>query len=251
LDQKVNLQEFSYENTIFSLYFTALAKWWIRIISLKTPAELQIRMDISTVTTNNQHLTYFSLDFTVWLLIKIVSTRWFYCMVKCLIMILRFFNIIPYLEPSSINSILVNCWQRHNKTISFLTLLTFHNQNKFISIWIWTLIIDKMSVNPLPLRYVILCVHGQWLWKTLWERWNCSKQAISPFSTMFSTWKVYLNLNGSTFELSSADSFNLEQTKILLFGNGLIELKIIEKLMNTVEAHFRPNQLQIWSEWRP
>ena len=50
------------------------------------------------------------------------------------------------------------------------------------------------------------------------KRRNCLKQAISPFLTMFSTlYDTYFSL----FKMSSAISFNSDQSKIFSSGDGL------------------------------
>ena len=54
------------------------------------------------------------------------------------------------------------------------------------------------------------------------KRRNCLLQAISPFLTMFSTqYDTYFSFS-MHFKMSSAISFNLDQSKILLSGNGLM-----------------------------
>ena len=53
------------------------------------------------------------------------------------------------------------------------------------------------------------------------KRRNCLKQAISPFLTMFSIlYDTYFSLS-MHFKMSSAISFNLDQSKIFSSGNGL------------------------------
>ena len=54
------------------------------------------------------------------------------------------------------------------------------------------------------------------------KRRNCLLQAISPFLTLFSTlYGTYFPFE-MHFKMSSAISFNLDQSKILSSGNGLI-----------------------------
>ena len=56
------------------------------------------------------------------------------------------------------------------------------------------------------------------------KRRNCLKQAISPFLTMFSTlYGTYFSFL-IHFKMSSEICFSLNQSKILLSGNGLILL---------------------------
>ena len=53
------------------------------------------------------------------------------------------------------------------------------------------------------------------------KRRNCLYRAISPYPTMFSIhWKNFLPFS-SNLILLSANSFSLNQSKILLFGKGL------------------------------
>ena len=54
--------------------------------------------------------------------------------------------------------------------------------------------------------------------KTVLKRRNCSKQAISPFPTVFFTHLYNFLLFSSNLKLSSAYSFSLEESKI--FGLG-------------------------------
>ena len=53
------------------------------------------------------------------------------------------------------------------------------------------------------------------------KRWNCSKWAISPFSTIFSVQSVSENPSTAIFQLSSAASLNLGRPKNGILGNGL------------------------------
>ena len=56
-----------------------------------------------------------------------------------------------------------------------------------------------------------------YLWKTLREK----EKAIFPFLTMFSIlYGTYFSFQ-MHFEMSSAFSFNLDQSKVLSFGKGL------------------------------
>ena len=54
----------------------------------------------------------------------------------------------------------------------------------------------------------------QALWKHCWKRRNCSKRAISPFPTVFSTCLDSFLPFSSNLKLSSANSFSLEESKI-------------------------------------
>ena len=62
---------------------------------------------------------------------------------------------------------------------------------------------------------------GRNLLKTLWEKEKLLVQAISPFPTMFSTRSKTGIIIFVTFNLLSANAFNLVWSKILLCGNGL------------------------------
>ena len=57
--------------------------------------------------------------------------------------------------------------------------------------------------------------------KTVWEKEKLLVQAISPFCTMFSPLSKTEITFFVTFNLSSANAFNLVWSNILLFGNGL------------------------------
>ena len=66
------------------------------------------------------------------------------------------------------------------------------------------------------------------------KRRKCWKPAFSPFPTMFPTFPK-TNFNFSfTFILSSANAFNLDQSKILSFGKGL-------SLYQTTKIQIGPN----------
>ena len=56
--------------------------------------------------------------------------------------------------------------------------------------------------------------------KSLLERRNCLLQAISPFLTVFSTCLEIILPFSSNLKLSSANSFNLEESKICRLGKG-------------------------------
>ena len=58
--------------------------------------------------------------------------------------------------------------------------------------------------------------------KTLWEKEKLLVQAISPFPTMFSTPSKTEIIIFVTFNLSSANAFNLVWSKTLSSSNGLI-----------------------------
>ena len=53
------------------------------------------------------------------------------------------------------------------------------------------------------------------------KRRNCLYKQISPFSTIFSTVSKTEIIIFVTFNLSSANTFNLVRSKILSSGNGL------------------------------
>ena len=68
------------------------------------------------------------------------------------------------------------------------------------------------------------------------KRRNCLVQAISPFLTMFSMlFGTYFPFS-MQFEMSSALCFNLDQSKILLSGNGLT--------LTGQQNNFGANQIQ-------
>ena len=70
------------------------------------------------------------------------------------------------------------------------------------------------------------------------KRRKCWRPAFSPFPTMFSTLhKTNFKLS-FTFILSSANAFNLDQSKILSFGNGLNQYHTIPTLMTLGEKPF-------------
>ena len=75
-------------------------------------------------------------------------------------------------------------------------------------------------LNPFPNKpwflHVDVCKTS--LFKTLWEKKNCSKRAISSFSTVFSI--LYKNFLPFLSNLSSANSFSLKKSKICLLGKG-------------------------------
>ena len=58
-------------------------------------------------------------------------------------------------------------------------------------------------------------------WKHRRKRRNCSWRAISPFPTVFSTCLDNFMPFSSILKISSANSLNLDQSKILSSGNGL------------------------------
>ena len=75
--------------------------------------------------------------------------------------------------------------------------------------------------SPFP-QYILILTH--WRKKTLrkycGKKWNCSKWAISPFSTMFSMLFVSQNPFIAKFQLSAA-YLNLGWSQNGLLGNGL------------------------------
>ena len=76
------------------------------------------------------------------------------------------------------------------------------------------------------------------LLKTLWEKNSLLVQAISPFPTMFSTLSKTEIIIFVTFNLSSANAFNLVCSKILLCGNGLKNPYLFTK-----QQHFGHDQI--------
>ena len=69
------------------------------------------------------------------------------------------------------------------------------------------------SFNPFPNKPWFLRVCGTRLLKTLWEKEKLLKTLIENFLSF-----------PSNLKLSSANSFSLEETKIYLFGKGLITM---------------------------
>ena len=60
----------------------------------------------------------------------------------------------------------------------------------------------------------------QVFWKQSGKRGNCSLQTISPFPTLFSLQVENILLFSSNLNLSSANSFTLEESKICCLGKG-------------------------------
>ena len=56
--------------------------------------------------------------------------------------------------------------------------------------------------------------------KHCWKRRNCSKRAISPLPTVFSTYSENFLPFSSSSKLSSANSFSLEESKFCRLGKG-------------------------------
>ena len=95
-----------------------------------------------------------------------------------------------------------------------------------------------MPCKGLTFHHTILTFNDteEAFWKHGGRR-KCWKPVFSPFPTMFPTLPIS-NFNFSfTFILSSANAFNMDQSKILLFGKGLITLTI--PLSPVMKAFFK------------
>ena len=76
-------------------------------------------------------------------------------------------------------------------------------------------------INPFLQNDTFWRVWKRSLLKTLWEKEKLLVQAISPFHTLYSTLSKTEIIIFVTFNLSSANAFNLDQSKILSIGKGL------------------------------
>ena len=76
-------------------------------------------------------------------------------------------------------------------------------------------------VNPFPDSDTFWRIWERSLLKTLWGKEKLLVQAVSPFPTMLSTLSKTEIIIFVSFNLSSADVFNLVWFKILSCGNGL------------------------------
>ena len=93
------------------------------------------------------------------------------------------------------------------------------------------------NISTIPKRSSIfnLFPHNDTVWriwersllKTLWEKEKLLVQAISPFPTMFTTLSKTEIAIFVTFNLSSANAFNLVWSKILSCWNGLSYIYLV------------------------
>ena len=97
-------------------------------------------------------------------------------------------------------------WNRRLQTLSICKSL------KFV---VWE------RINPFRHNDTFWRLWERSLLKTLWEKEKLLLEAISPFPTMFSTLSKTEIINFLTFNLSSANAFNLDSSKILSFGKEL------------------------------
>ena len=88
------------------------------------------------------------------------------------------------------------------------------------------------------------------------KRWNCSKWAISHFSTIFSMQSIYRNPLIATFEFSSAASLNSGRSQNAVLGNGfraftawftrlLVDIDIMDPLFKWCLAWSRGSWISI------
>ena len=84
-------------------------------------------------------------------------------------------------------------------------------------------IIFRPSFNPLPHNAAFWCTKNMQLWKNIVRKVEitCHKQFLL-FSQCFLPYMGLILHFKCTFKMSSAICFNLDQTKILSSGNGLI-----------------------------
>ena len=78
----------------------------------------------------------------------------------------------------------------------------------------------KNAVNPVPNKLWFLCVCSTSLFKNTGKRRNCSYQAVSPLTTVFSICMENFLPFSSNLKLLSANSFSLEESIICCLGKG-------------------------------
>ena len=89
----------------------------------------------------------------------------------------------------------------------------------------------------------------QVFWKHSGKRRICLLRAISPFPAMFSIClKSFLPFS-IKMKLSSANSFNLDESKIFLFGKELTHYQMTNFRLFQIERLFR-RQFRIWRKWQ-
>ena len=110
--------------------------------------------------------------------------------------------------------LLKNPIHRSIKTTStYLSL--WRIKKKLLCPYLWGFFLTLSQTSP---GFYVSAV--QVFWKHCGKRRNCSWWAISPFPTVFSTvWMNFLPFS-SILELSSANSSNLEESKICRLGKG-------------------------------
>ena len=102
--------------------------------------------------------------------------------------------------------------------ISFL-FNPFPNKPWFSHVYRKSLLTHSHTITPFDALKIYSCENNAR--KTMWEKEKLLVTSISPFLTMFSTlYDTYFSLS-MHFRMSSAISFNLDQSKIFSSGNGL------------------------------
>ena len=94
-------------------------------------------------------------------------------------------------------------------------------------------------LNPFPHNNTFCWVWERSFLKTLWETEKSLVQAISPFPTMFFTLPNIESTIFVKFNLLSPNAFNMVWSKILLCGNGIINI-----LTFTQRQNFGPDQIE-------
>ena len=102
----------------------------------------------------------------------------------------------------------------------FLSKCTFKCGLQFVSIWTSLQFRHLVMGNLFPNKLWFLSVCSKSLLKTQWEKEKLLITAISPFPTMFSILLENFPPFSSTSKLLSANSFNLEESKICCLGKG-------------------------------
>ena len=100
---------------------------------------------------------------------------------------------------------------------------TLNCRLQFVSIWTS---LTFSSGNGLTLYHTVLTFNDPWkrsLLKTLWEMEKMLVISIFSISHVFSPSQSKFNFSAK-FNLSSANAFNLDQPKILSFGQELMHL---------------------------
>ena len=79
-----------------------------------------------------------------------------------------------------------------------------------------------MIVQPFPKQALVLTCLQYKSYENTGKRTDCSKRAISPFPTVFSTLSKNFLPFFSNVKLSSSNSYSLEVSKICCLGKGLL-----------------------------
>ena len=80
---------------------------------------------------------------------------------------------------------------------------------------------QNSSFNPFPNKPWFMCLQCKTFENTVGKGEIARNEQISPFPTLFSTCLKNFLPFSSDLKLSSANSFSLEESKILSFGKGL------------------------------